>query len=153
EPRPNARPKAPIELYAVHVVDPATQDRDEIAFGVQMAEVARLYNARAEAQKWAHRAPEPFRSKDYARVKRALLDRYKELEKEVADLDRELKNFAFDPTTRLTPEAEKLLRQHLDRQADPDLKFDAVRKNVKGFQLFEYGFVWEEHDGVKQLMP
>jgi len=135
--------QSPIEFYAIQVVDPLSHT-DARAFRTQMHTLLRLTRAELVSRykmdrKTAAERGGYFSSQNKDQVRDKVRERYALLRKEADRLKQEIAGLRRGEWTRISPELERILK---------DRRIDLARlRNTQGFQLFEYGYVWEKSAG------
>ena len=139
--------QSPIEFYAVQVVDPESHG-DARAFRKQMGTLLGLMRADLVSRYKVKREEAPsrcgyFSSQNKNQVRDKINERYAALRQQAEKLKGESAAAGRGEWTRISPELERILK-------DQGIDIEPLRK-AGGFQLFEYGYVWEKSiEGIPQ---
>jgi hypothetical protein len=135
---------APIEFYAIQVIDPESRD-DAKAFRKQMQTILGLYRERVDD---GRRGGYDTTAKESV-VRARILERYDQLKKEAEDFSQQIGRAGRGQwNTVMTPELERMLERPLKNIG---IDLDELRR-LDGFQVFQEGYVWQQSpDGVDQV--
>ena len=132
--------QSPIEFYAIQVIDPLSHT-DARAFRTQIRTLLKLTRAEL-VQRYKMDDKEAagrggyFSSQNKGQVRDKIRERYTLLRKQAEKLKQEVGGLRRGEWTRISPELERILT---------DRRIDIARlRGTQGFQLFEYGYVWEK---------
>ena len=135
--------QSPIEFYAIQVIDPLSH-ADARAFRTQIHTLLKLNRdelmsrykmERKEAAEYGGY----FTSQNKGQVRDKIRERYALMRRQAAKLKQEVAGLRRGEWTRISPELERILK---------DRRIDLARlRKTQGFQLFEYGYVWEKSAG------